>query len=409
MATILSAVDRATRSLGANPDLPGVISQLRSASVAVPTTTSGLGANPDYIGERAVYPYYTYGGDRGQRARLAFYVALQGFKEVHSRATGPAILTLIELVFPGMLARFDVGMSGVIFRKEIFPLDLAGHLLLPEQPVTVIAGTGGTPDTTVNTAAPDLPENAAAFLYDLEYSVDIVRSGNTFLEAVFLLGMFLYTIGKDPGELNIAAFTTNRLEMFRSITGIPAAADSLLTPDQLPTVEELKKVKGFFNINSRFRKVVIRELARWDLTTSCTDDQEAILGFVRLWKLSGMTHIFLIAAFINNYRAVLSGMPGLRTEAERFVLQYNTWQRQEKTYLSPYNRVIDGGRSSWLRSRDFPELLKLARWVASLENPRMKKYAQRSGRSFYQDSFIMLAAEYGVDLSMEVAPDVEES
>jgi len=207
----------------------------------------------------------------------------------------------------------------------------------------------------------------------------------------------VHSMIKEPRQGNYAGAMNSRIEAFRGMSGVAARTDSLLNDGYYPQIEIMCKARGWWTMNDRIRYLFIEEFAKWVDFPGATPAQSIIGMVMRLGKDHGMTHIKLIASFINDTREILEMMRGgLDTEIQRFVLQYTQLEAQVASHLMPYSRLIAGSRNMIMRQRDFPELYKLARWYGTLISASFAAYAGNTEKSGFQNEFESVARTLGI-------------
>lgn len=223
-------------------------------------------------------------------------------------------------------------------------------------------------------------------------------------EMIGVASTLIFAIAKRPNPENLTAFTVNRPRAFMGKAGIiPETTRTLNHPERMPGLEAYSVIHGYFNMYPIEREAVVKEFVTW-VGIGGSFEKEAISMVVKLWEHAGETHIGLIRNLLTQYGDVLVRFPILREEMRKFVAQYKRVTAQTQIHQS-YAQAIYGDRGSKMRSRDYEELLKVARELASRVDARYKRYAAGINRSQLMDQIEEEAVKMGVPLP----PKVEES
>lgn len=105
----------------------------------------------------------------------------------------------------------------------------------------------------------------------------------------------------------------------------------------------------------------------------------------------------MVHDFLRNFGRAVAGINSLKTEIQVFVNMYHHYRRSndsDKDYL----RVIDGNRAQLGRSREYTNLLNLARSLAAAIDPRFNQYAAALGESPFKQEFIEKCEELNYSL-----------
>jgi hypothetical protein len=381
------AVESLDVGLIANPKLPPRTAP--TSAIRVPLDSATVLTVPDGVG-------------LATRSIVLAQICAHGLKAGIVIEAGSMILTAMEWALPGSVktlepSRMDVTITFREMRDEEIEFLTMGTIpqVANPDPAPQNPPAGAPPHPLL--VDQDIGEFMPGFWGDQPFDDSVPANVDPF-EAIFLFGVILFAIAKDATTANYAAFTTNRVEAFRTLTGtIGDGAGTLLTAATMPAVNELRKIKGWWNAHARARYVVIEAMVQMEINSPGTTTTATIGMFTTLWRDSGLNHVRLIARFMVNNRAIITRIPQLTLEATRFVLQYNAWAKAPKSYKSPYEKVIFGNKPTTIPSaRDFPELLKLARWDAAAEDQRLVNYASQVGDSVYQQEFLRQARLLGV-------------
>jgi hypothetical protein len=217
------------------------------------------------------------------------------------------------------------------------------------------------------------------------------------LHAIGALTVLLYTMGKSPNEDNLTAFTVNRPAAIAGKMGIDVDQSSPMSAARLPALRDFKWFCGHFNMNYNQRSSLARILLSWTGLSALTPDQTVVATQISLWKGAGLTHLSLVSDFLCNFGDAVVLIDGLKNEIRVYVqsfIEYSGSSDNERDFL----RVIDGDRARLGRSREYINLLNLARGLASVIDPRFKNYAPSLGESPYKEIFIEKCKATGLSL-----------
>lgn len=217
--------------------------------------------------------------------------------------------------------------------------------------------------------------------------IDEVCDSAEWLHAIGALTTLIFTLGKSPNENNFSAFTVNRPQAIAGKMGIAIDSSSPMAGARLPLLAHFMAFAGYFNMRYKQRKTLVRLLLLWSGLEDLTEDQNVVVTQIALWKEAGMTHMKMVRDFLINFGEVIILIDGIKDEVLTFMDAWDEYENSndpEKDYL----RVIDGDRAQLGRSRDYINLLNLARSLAAAVDPRFKQYASGLGESPHKNTFI---------------------
>lgn len=351
----------------------------------VPDPTSGA-PQPSYVAPKITVKYYSADG-MDETMRTAFFLQILHYCDTNEAEDDPTaswIWSLTEMAYPGLVSRLMTNVNGYVFEKVRVVEDEWLHLAR-NQP---------------NEDLDDLillPNHNAVELETLP-SV-LVMCG--------IYSSMVFALGKRVDNVNISAFNVNRPRAFSNKHGVPASMFQFLRPDALPTLQGYTKWTTYFASHAALRQVFAVELISWTFQSTPAPVIDATAMVAKLWSGYGLTHVSLICNMLLGYGEAILELPTLRTELLDFHRQYRSFILLSDS-MKMYTRVIHGDKSTILYSRIHPELLKLARQLAIMVEPRYKQYAAQLGLSNLWDSFQQVCAEKRLLLpTISAAADAE--
>lgn len=237
--------------------------------------------------------------------------------------------------------------------------------------------------------------------------IDPTCDSAEWLHAIGALTVLIFTLGKAPNNDNFAAFTVNRPRAIADKMGIDIDSSSPMAGARLPHLVHFKVFAGFFSMRYTQRAALVRVLLLWSGLKHLTEDQNVVVTQIVLWKEAGMTHLTMVRDFMMNFGEPVSSIDALKSEVLSFMdswMSYLSSNDPEKDYL----RVIDGDRAQIGKSRDYANLLNLARSLAASIDPKFKQYASGLGDSPHKQTFIEKCKEKGYSLPERYLSDTME-
>nr|WMI40111.1 MAG: hypothetical protein [Rhizoctonia cerealis phyllomonavirus] len=204
-------------------------------------------------------------------------------------------------------------------------------------------------------------------------TVDMVYAANWW-------GILFFGIGKAATEQNISAFRERRPRALLGKAGMDKD-DTYMAEEVLPNLAQLRWVAGRFSMRPRIREALTKELIRWTRdapTFAC----EVVATHVKLWEGQGLNHLRMVRTLVNAYYPALARIPGLREQIEAAAIAWDSYHHDKDPYKA-FSRVIYGDRENYGRSRDYSDLLMIARDVISRTDPKMSQYASGNAPSAY--------------------------
>nr|WMI40116.1 MAG: hypothetical protein [Rhizoctonia cerealis phyllomonavirus] len=205
-----------------------------------------------------------------------------------------------------------------------------------------------------------------------------------------IYGLYIFAIAKTPTAENLTAFTDRRPSAVINKAGLPDGTNLVLRP-LMPGVAQLKAFSGYFNMRARVRESLTREVIRW-VGASPTLGAEAVATHVKLWKNVGLTHLFMVRNFVRQYGAAIRHLTPLQHQVETAA---QTWEQyaQSTDEFKEYSRVIHGDREHFGNSRDYFDLMILARDVLRRTDVKFANYAANTTESPYFSKFLTLCTD----------------
>lgn len=318
-------------------------------------------------------PKIKYYGIDGQEpkhvaARAAALLGLLGLNFSDNANWSPRdretwVWTCFELVAPGCVEQIlDAGLADL--ERQSLTNDQIKILYdpYPDGAPVVVASGGNRP---VLPYLPDWTQNAEALMVSSEV-------------AGLLFGIYVFGVAKTPTPENFAAFTERRPKAVSNKAGIDEAALGAYRAI-LPTIAKVKSFSGYFNMRPSFRRAMTMEVIRW-IGSSPTISAEAVATNVKLWRGTGLTHLLMAGDFASQYGRQLCTIPQLLPELKALSTAYRSYATSADAYKE-YSRVVNGDREQFGRSRDYQNLLILARDIASRVDPKFKQYAAGQAES----------------------------
>jgi len=318
---------------------------------------------------KASTTYYSAGTD--EVARVAFGVGLLSTSDetMDAQVAATWYLTLFELAFPGVLETVAKTHS----KKVEMSADNVSQYLEGES-------IGGLPDPG---------------------KTDSLSPAANLLSLTGVVATLTFAIGKQPTPDNVSAFRERRTKAFTAKVGMAEGDLGLLDPSLMPELFAYQAVHRAMATVPHLRRALVEELLGWIDNDDATPEMAAVGAIVKLWEGAGMNHVALIRKFLASYGDIAFKINGLRPEIRLFVRQYDAWAQNNKDGV--FSKVLNGDRKTTLASRDFPELLKLAREFALRMDPKLGQYASSLGDSSFVGVFEKLADKEDVPYPQKVA------
>jgi hypothetical protein len=215
------------------------------------------------------------------------------------------------------------------------------------------------------------------------------RNNATKEELVAAVATVIYALGKRADAVNLVGFHANRMKSVMQKLRLGDAVDAWWkTATNLPALVEYQTVSSYFSSRHQLRSVFVKIVLSWTVNLDVSPDQDIVATLVKLWRESGLNHVRLIKSLIRKYFPALTALAPLMDEVRDFLKQYKLYTTSQDDEIT-YNRVILGDRSSLLPARNYPELLKLAKKVATKTDPGFARYAAGVGDSLLWNDFLV--------------------
>jgi hypothetical protein len=215
-------------------------------------------------------------------------------------------------------------------------------------------------------------------------------------EAIAVLAILIFAIGKQATQVNMSAFNVNRPRAFKGKEGIEIKPHSPLHSSQFPNLVAINRFSGHFGSRTALRIAFTMEVIRWTVA-SVSHHQEIVATQVKLWQGVGLTHMDLVRSFMVGYHQVVAQIPGLLGEIREFERVYREFGSMQDPFKW-YTKVILKDRATLGDGRRYKGLQALARQIASRIDTRYNNYAVNLGSSVWIDEFERLCREMGYAL-----------
>jgi len=226
------------------------------------------------------------------------------------------------------------------------------------------------------------------FMY-LPEAHSLERTNATREELIAAVATVIYAIGKRADANNLIGFHVNRMRSVMQKMRLGDAPDAWWkTAANLPSLLEYQTVNSYFSSRHQLRANFVRVLLSWTVNLNVSTDQDIVATLIKLWRENGLNHVRLIKSLIRKYFPALVELAPAMDEVRDFLRQYRLYTSSEDDEIT-YNRVIFGDRSVLLPSRNYPELLKLAKKVATKTDPGFARYAAGVGESLLWRDFLV--------------------
>lgn len=361
-----------------------MFSSLRTGVNPIQTGTQAANAVIGYTPTKTVVKYFSPAAhwDNQNVNRIGLLGALIRWPVTHVDFNQPDVCTWIysclDFAFPGLSQTVLTADTNVTIQRVVLTDNDAARL---------------SGDTGVEAA-----NNIDGIM------VDPVAQSAEWLHLIGAVTVLLFTLGKNANDSNVTAFTVNRPTAIANKMGSTIDQSSPLAATRLPKLEHYRLFGGYFNTNIQQRRTLVRLLLNWLRLENPNADQNIVTTQIALWRSAGLTHLFIVRDFLCNYGEAVVMIPGLRSEVSSFMDTHEMYNRSadsERDFL----RVIDGDRAQLGRSRDYQELLNLARGVAAEIDSRFRQYAPTLGESAFKASFIDCCNEMEFRLPGNYASD----
>lgn len=299
------------------------------------------------------------------------------------------VYSAIDMVFPGLAARALNGDDKVVVERIVLnslDYDVIRAPNLAETPI---------PNAPVPADGAPAPMYPPIRVSGLECTP--TEESALWLHVVGALTVLIFSLGKNASEENFTAFTERRPGAIANKLGNAIDITSPLHVGRLPALRHFRLFAGYFNSHHMQRRTLVRTLIMWNRDPNPSDEMDVVITQTKLWHQSGMTPIFLVRDFLQNYGPAVIRIPGLCSEVIRYMEVFRQWDESadaEKDYL----RVIDGDKAQLGNSRLFNGLVCLARGLAASVDQRFTQYASALGESAYRSVFIEICADMDLPL-----------
>lgn len=200
------------------------------------------------------------------------------------------------------------------------------------------------------------------------------------------VAIMLFGIAKPANVVNYKGFTENRTRAIANFLGAAKIEGGTLSPGMFPTLKTLEIVKGTVAVHHSFRVALCTELVKWAEATRPDPVQRVVGLVIQLWKGTGMTHVGLIHSLIEGYSEAIMSIPILEAEAARFAAEAIA-VANDRDCFHPYCKAINGDKDKTLQSQKFPELFKLAVFLARHQSGTMANYSTSTPVSTFHAAF----------------------
>jgi hypothetical protein len=221
-------------------------------------------------------------------------------------------------------------------------------------------------------------------------------------EIIGMIGILLFTLGKNVSALNFTQLTERRPLALAGVLKAPITQGGYLTAQGFPDLEWVLGFQGAFAMIPQVRSALVREIVAWMNSTSTTSLNQRIVCIpCRMWAGFGFTHVRMIASLLTAYLPQISQIGDLLVEAKVFMEEY------ESTLAAPpanllYLKVISP-QDATLAQRNYGGLFKLALELERRKNPQMRQYAAGTGQSPHIAHFTRLVEAAGGSLPTQVS------
>jgi len=217
--------------------------------------------------------------------------------------------------------------------------------------------------------------------------------------AGLLFGIYVFGVAKTPTAENFVAFTERRPKAVSNKAGIDDATLGLYR-GILPVISKVKAFSGYFNMRPAIRQAMTKEVIRW-INGAPTIAAEAVATNIKLWKGTGMTHLFMASDFAAQYGRQLQTIPQLLPELKALSTAYKKYAQSSDEWKE-FSRVVNGDREQFGRSRDYQNLLILARDISARVDPKFKNYAAGQAESPFLARFEFVCSEHNPDAALRI-------
>lgn len=355
-----------------------------------PTATrSALGNQPiEAVGYYAV-PVET---DQLTKARMILQLAKYVDGENILTDDGQAwFWTLVDIALPGVPLHVFRNDPTVIGRLTPMSADLINYIAFGDIPP--IRGQDGVP-LDPQPAGPRRDPVVPLFP-GFVWSADLDRDVD-WLQAVNLVGVVMWAIGKAPNANNVTAFA-NRFTAGQRKLGVADNDEAAILATDLPALRTYRFVNGYFNVRARSRFELCLVLISWVGDLNNTREKNVIVTHIKLWKKQGLTHVEMIRHLVNSYSPALRRLTFLHGEVNRFINDYRLF-KESNLPNKAYIKVLRGDTDNIMPSRDYAELLKLARRIYTLIDQRFELYAPQLPDTQFWTAFEAAVRETGGSL-----------
>jgi len=300
--------------------------------------------------------YYSFAGASEQR-RIAFLAQAIPWMYVPRmpNQVGSWVYSCLDAVYPGVVREI---FEGTTVRAR-------GRALTDDELQFLRDGTRGL----------ELFERAT-------YDADRVET--TILELAAVFACMMFAMVKKPTRDNITAFTVNRPRALRDQFALTDEKVSWFRDEvRMFPLDALLNIYGYFSSRYEERRHLATEFVSW--SENAQEETRVAMGSVaKLWLGHGENHIKLIHKFLLSYGKYLAGIPMLAEEARRFCVDF---RKAGASSEGSYEKAFRGDRAVSIYSRNYPELFKLAREIASRMEDSMSKYASAATSSRFLEQF----------------------
>jgi len=325
------------------------------SSSAVPSNTSTYqrkeGAEPIH--------YYGYSGAPDHRAILALMIIRAMNKTPESELTYDGIevyvMTVSELIFPGIVATIDKAEAGVPMKMLTDPILTDLSALDPTN--NTDSATGGKKYSCV--LASEMP-----FLPQYHEASPMVAAARW--------GVEMFVFGKNPTALNLQGFQQNRPQAVIDKYDFTAAEAFLMNgTDFKPTLPVLTRIKQFLTRNPNVRYA----LADYWISRLDHTGNKSLMAFNVTFRLTdsyGLNSAKLIAGLLLAFPD-LDTFPQLRAEINAYYLALSVFMREQEKNRG-FMKVLYGDNYSVFQSSSRGGLLALAVMHATAISPSVSNF-----------------------------------
>jgi hypothetical protein len=144
----------------------------------------------------------------------------------------------------------------------------------------------------------------------------------------------------------------------------------------MPALICYKSFYGFFNLHADIKKHVVTVFLSWG-SGNLGRIEELVCSVTKLWQFSGMNHVIIIRHLIMTHYEFLKQIPQLIVEVDKFIEDYKKFVSTQGK-VQAFIKVLEGDKCTEMKSSSYPNLFRVAREIALIENPTFGNYASNA-------------------------------